>query len=300
MGKRIIYGTVLIAVIFMLLWMDWRMEQARFPMVWSGGDGVELMRGLPLAGMIVLLVWAGYAEMARLAAAGGMVILRWSGLFCAIMIATLPFWRQGLLWWPNAGMLTMLAAGVTLMLLFLHQIARYHTGEVMRRVGTTLLTVMYLGVGGAMVLAIRVDFGLKALGLYLLVVKATDMGAYFVGSAIGRHKLIPWLSPGKSWEGLAGGALAAGALGAGFAALYNPLCDAKVCGSVGVVWAAVFGLVLAVFGQGADLAESAMKRDAGIKDSGGSIPGFGGILDVLDSLLLSAPAGYFLLAVMRN
>jgi phosphatidate cytidylyltransferase len=201
---------------------------------------------------------------------------------------------QPLASWPHQGTLALVVAGLALMLLFVHQVARYRRQEVIRRIGSTLLAVVYLGVGLALILAIRIDFGLWAVALYLLTVKATDTGAYVVGSAWGRHKLIPWLSPGKSWEGLAGGIVAAGAVGAIFAAASG---DWAV---LGVAPAAIFGLVLGVFGQGADLAESAMKRDAGIKDSGTSIPGFGGVLDVLDSLLLSSPAAYILLAAMKG
>lgn len=294
MAKRIIFGSILIAIIVLLLWMDHAMQASQFPRRCHGWENCQTLPGLPLACMLALLAWVGFGEIGRLSAAAGMGLLSASGRACTLVIATLPFWQQSLASWSHLRTLALLVAGLTLMLLFVHQVARYRTQEVIRRIGSTLLAVIYLGVGLALVLAIRIDFGLGAMVLYLLTVKATDMGAYFVGSAWGKHKLIPWLSPGKSWEGLAGGVAAAGALGAIFAAASGGWAV------LGVLPATVFGLVLGVFGQGADLAESAMKRDAGIKDSGTSIPGFGGVLDVLDSLLLSSPVAYLLLAAMKG
>ena len=97
--------------------------------------------------------------------------------------------------------------------------------------------------------------------MILLVVKATDIGGFFGGRALGKHKLIFWLSPGKTWEGL------------------------------------IFGGVLGGIGQAGDLLESLMKRDAEVKDSGALVPGFGGILDIIDSPLLAAPFAYLMFSL---
>ncbi|MEI6787922.1 MAG: CDP-archaeol synthase [bacterium] len=140
-----------------------------------------------------------------------------------------------------------------------------------------------------------------ALIVYLvLVVKASDMGAYFVGSLVGRHKMFPRISPGKTWEGLAGGFLA------GIAAsmiLYwlwrspDPNLPVAEFGRLSLTWghALFLGAFLAAIGVVGDLVESLLKRSAGLKDSGQLFPGMGGILDVLDSLLFAAPALYFYL-----
>ena len=126
--------------------------------------------------------------------------------------------------------------------------------------------------------------------LFLAAVKCTDIGAYFVGSAVGRHKLIVWLSPGKSWEGLIGGL--AFAAGVSILVAWAWKIDAAV-------WeAAVFGVAVALAGQFGDLCESLLKRSARVKDSGAALPEFGGVLDLLDSPLLAAPVGYVLLAAM--
>jgi phosphatidate cytidylyltransferase len=124
-----------------------------------------------------------------------------------------------------------------------------------------------------------------------LIVKGGDMLAYTMGSSIGMHKLIPRISPKKTWEGAAGGLI--GGLIAGLIVWgWFP------CGlSLGV--ALIMGAVLNVIGQVGDLAESMLKRDANMKDSSGFIPGMGGALDLLDSLLLTLPALYFYLAFFR-
>lgn len=125
----------------------------------------------------------------------------------------------------------------------------------------------------------------------LAVTKFTDMGAYITGSVIGRHKLIPHVSPGKTWEGFGGALLFAQLAGCGlFAAFPAPL---SMLGHYGHVIALGFLLaVLAVFG---DLAESVLKRALNAKDSGHILPGIGGALDLIDSLCLTAPALYFYL-----
>jgi phosphatidate cytidylyltransferase len=128
----------------------------------------------------------------------------------------------------------------------------------------------------------------------VLLVKSSDIGAYAVGMTLGRHKLIPWLSPGKTREGLAGGIATAALVGAGLAAA-TP--SGESIAAIPIWLGAVAGAVAAVTGQIGDLAESLLKRDAGVKDSGRMLPGMGGILDVVDSLLFAGPALYWLFRI---
>lgn len=153
--------------------------------------------------------------------------------------------------------------------------------------GGALLAFVYLGLMFGFLLAIRRDHSISALLWVLMVTKLCDIGAYFTGTAIGRHKLIPWLSPGKTWEGLAGGVTLSAIAGVAGASLLGQATQTS--------WwiVAVAAGVLALVGQAGDLFESVMKRDAGIKDSGKSIPGFGGVLDVIDSPLVVAPIAYW-------
>jgi len=126
----------------------------------------------------------------------------------------------------------------------------------------------------------------------LLITKSMDIGAYFTGRSIGRHKLIPWLSPGKTWEGLFGGVAVAAAVGAGAASFSH---HARL--DFPVLWwhGAVFGAFLGLIGQAGDLLASLLKRDAGMKDYSQRLLGFGGVLDVIDSPLLVAPIAYWCL-----
>jgi phosphatidate cytidylyltransferase len=125
--------------------------------------------------------------------------------------------------------------------------------------------------------------------MYLVVVtKFTDIGAYLIGSSLGRHKMIPRISPKKTWEGTAGGIIfaLAGSLGCFY---WLP----KIAADGMMVWqAVVLGLLLGVAAVIGDLAESLIKREAGVKDSSQILPGHGGALDLVDSLLFTAPLLY--------
>ncbi|MGF1677901.1 MAG: phosphatidate cytidylyltransferase [Candidatus Methylacidiphilales bacterium] len=129
------------------------------------------------------------------------------------------------------------------------------------------------------------------LAAYLIAVtKCTDIGAYLVGVRVGRHQMSPDISPKKTWEGFAAGMLSG--------LMCSFLMVWLLPGSLGVLsWihALVLGLMIPLVSVLGDLAESVVKRDANIKDSGGFIPGIGGSLDLIDSLLYTAPLFYFYL-----
>jgi phosphatidate cytidylyltransferase len=132
----------------------------------------------------------------------------------------------------------------------------------------------------------------------IAVTKFTDMGAYIVGSAIGRHKMIPHVSPGKTWQGF-GGAIAFALLaGCGLFAWFHDDMPGFATGLHALGgWPAVIGLsvVIALVAVVGDLAESVLKRSLGAKDSGQMLPGIGGALDLIDSLCFTAPVLYFYL-----
>lgn len=163
--------------------------------------------------------------------------------------------------------------------------------------GGTLLAFVYLGLMFGFVLAIRREHSAWVLLWFLLTTKSCDIGAYFTGKAVGRHKLIPWLSPGKTWEGLAGGVVLAAGVGVlGIVAVREWAGVATPPAWTGAVGGAIF----AVVGQMGDLVMSLFKRDAGLKDASRVLPGFGGVLDVLDSPLLAAPAAYWWLHAVER
>ncbi len=125
---------------------------------------------------------------------------------------------------------------------------------------------------------------------FIIVTKFSDVGAYCTGSLIGRHKMIPRISPGKTWEGFGGAIVISTACSVTLALVLKE----KLAGMT-VVHAIILGVILSSAAVVGDLIESLFKREAGVKDSGKFFPGIGGILDLLDSLLFNAPLMYLYL-----
>lgn len=177
---------------------------------------------------------------------------------------------------------------------FIRQIACRQTERPWDTMAGTLLGVVYVAFLFNYLLKLMVGWGPgvdgRMLLLYLIaVVKCTDIGAYSVGCAIGRHKLIPRISPKKTWEGVIGGVLT----GLTASLLFVYFGHGRI-GLFAFSWtdAVLLGLLLPVAGVVGDLIESLLKRAAGVKDSGTYIQGMGGLLDVIDSLLFTAPLLY--------
>lgn len=147
--------------------------------------------------------------------------------------------------------------------------------------------------GGWMIL--RQEHAAWILGGAVLTAKSCDIGAYFTGLSIGRRKLVPWLSPKKTWEGLLGGLVASTLVGWALANWSASLADSA--DHIAPALGAALGAAMGLLGQAGDLAESLLKRVAGAKDSGRTLPGLGGIFDVMDSLL---PAGLLLPLVLAR
>ena len=188
-----------------------------------------------------------------------------------------------LIWPPVVATLTAAVLGQ------LVQEVRRFTGDghATARAASGLFALLYLGLLPSFLVRLRwlPEVGLWAVVATVFVPKVGDIGAYFTGRAVGRHKMAPTLSPKKTWEGFAGGlaASAGTAVGIGFAAPLFPH---------GPLEAAAFGLVVGTAGVLGDLFESLLKRDAQVKDASATLPGFGGVLDVIDSILFAAPVSY--------
>ena len=188
-----------------------------------------------------------------------------------------------------------------------------------------MLLIVYLGFFGSFALQLRCgrdapdQAGVWLLLLILVITKASDIGGYFVGSTLGRHKLIRSISPGKSVEGTIGGIVASAAVAVLFVMVAMPASASLTQGAAGpdplglrsaaliladlpagspLLRAAILGSLLSIVGLLGDLVESSFKRDACVKDSGKVVPRFGGILDLVDSPLFAVPVGWFLLTAL--
>lgn len=274
---RLIFGTLMTvfftAVVVLDGWLDGSMTA-------SAADDKPVQATM-LCILIALLAIPAQLEFARLAAAKNIRIFTPFSIVASILFATCWYWPQ--IFCISIGMYLAFLSVLTLLGLFLYQYLRYQTSAVLANCGVNYFSIFYLGLLSSFCLAIRIDFGLWPFLMFVFVVKSADIGAYAIGSLFGRHKFSPKISRGKSWEGMAG------AVGVAIivAILFSSASD------IMNRWlAAIFGLCFAFIGQLGDLAESMIKRDAEQKDSANVVPGFGGILDIIDSPLVAASLAY--------
>lgn len=277
---RLTFGPIFIALLLVVLWLDQFAEDQ-----WGWRPGVVILVAIMLP---AIRIAAG--ELARMYEAKGTWVSA-PAMFLAGVAGCIGLIAFG----PGGGrddvmlrLLQVASAGCAALALawLLHARERRPSGALHAGSAATLAFV-YLGLMPGFFLALRAEHPAWTLAAAILVVKACDIGAYATGMTLGKHKLIYWLSPGKTWEGLVGGVVSSAIVSL---LLLAPLADLTPG------YALVVGAVLGLVGQIGDLAESLLKRDAGIKDSGSVLPGFGGVLDLIDSPLLAAPVAYWLLA----
>lgn len=157
-------------------------------------------------------------------------------------------------------------------------------GSALLNLSTTLLGVLYISLFLGTLIGLRELLGGYAVMSVFAIIWICDSAAFHVGSALGKHKLFPRVSPQKSWEGAAAGLI--------FAIVSALAAKYLVLGFLSVASAVIIGTIVGTIGQLGDLVESLMKRDAGVKDSSTLIPGHGGAFDRFDSMLLVAPCVY--------
>ena len=294
---RLFSAGIILAVLLSLLWLDAR--QAVF-----GVAGVWLMPVLLVLSVMAteevlsLLRAKGHRPVAWPAYLGSVAV---AGAACLPIVTRLTGQPLPLVE-PGRLDLSFCVFGLAIAVAFAAEMQRFaRPGNSVVNVGLLVLTIAYTGVLISFLAALRLidmgPLGLAAVVSLILVVKLTDTGAYFTGRTLSRlmktHKMTPILSPGKTWEGAVGGLLSA-ILGSClfFTVIYPWMMDSSRS-IVPPVWTwIVYGVVLAITGTLGDLAESLMKRDMERKDSSTWLPGLGGVLDILDSILMSAPAAY--------
>ncbi len=289
LAKRVIFGSLLIAAFTGLFLLDGYLGMLVVQNTLPVG-----FRGFVLAVLAVLMTAAGAVELRRLALARKMNLPLLPMMITVALTAAHPYWSVWLPGDQTASLAVVMLAGL-LLAGIVQAIKIGNTGALVNLAGTCF-AICYLGLGGWFILEIRFlgadssniwgQIGLVL--LFLACVKSCDIGAYFTGRFLGRHKWVPSISPGKTWEGFFGGIIWAGLIASLFAA-FSDIIDMSM--------AILFGVLVAVTGQLGDLLESMLKRDAGSKDSARLIPEFGGVLDILDSVIIAAPFAYIVLAV---
>ena len=245
---------------------------------------VWLMPPAYFAGLVIIAAAIGQYELYTMARVRGITPLTVLGIVLgAIIILTIyrpiPPYRGGPFFWITLGVLAAIVARL---------FSRRPVEGALEDITVTIFGTLYVALLFAYQVAIHAGPpGKRWLVFLYLVIWASDTGAYYVGSTFGKHRLYEKISPKKSIEGLIGGVLAS--------VLIAVLCKVWLVPAIGIIEAAVLGAVLALVGTVGDLAESLIKRSAGVKDSGTIIPGHGGILDRMDSMLFAAPVLFFYL-----
>ena len=260
--------------------------------VWAGGPALVTLLALASG----LAAWEFY----RLAEARGARPLTVAGVGLSALVPLLVHARYLGYWVPPVSVVVLLVPALLSLALFTRGVA----GGPMSAVSTTLLGVLYTGGMLSSVYALRYhEFIIDAKGgtaLVLLPVVVTwinDSGAYLAGRAFGNARLMPSVSPGKTWAGAYGGVVASVLCTWVFAQFVLPPMAHLTMQPVPVL---VTGIVLSLAAQVGDLAESMFKREAGVKDSSHLIPGHGGVLDRVDSLLFTLPVGYVLVGLFLS
>ena len=299
---RLFLGLSIIAVLIGSCWLDgWLDDRASVAGIVLFPLAIFLVA---LAGREALdLIEATGARPIRWAVHGGNLLVVgccwgtsvWCG--CGVGAAAVdadtsgPWSDAGWFCSTTAGLGTLLAFSAAILLVFIAEMWRFESPRhVTANVAAAVLAVGYVGLSFALIVLLRMAWGVEALASLVIVVKMSDTGAYTVGRLIGRNKMAPKLSPGKTVEGLVGG-IAFAMIGAWLTFSWLVPGTTPWWG-----WAA-FGLLVGGAGIVGDLAESLLKRDAGWKDSSRWMPGFGGVLDIFDSLLLAAPVALALWAL---
>lgn len=233
--------------------------------------------------MVIFFIAVGLYEFFAMLEKKGIKIYRYFGIGMGIMIPLSILIRFELTkkW-------ELLFIVLTLLFLIIMQFKRRQNSGVIVDISTTLFGLLYIAWFFSFLIKIRnLAGGTGLLTAVLFITKLGDIGAYLVGSSFGKTPLIPRISPKKSVEGAIAG-LVFSVLGALISAPFLRFTFLHLV---------IFGISLGVLGQLGDLSESLIKRDCGVKDSGSILPGMGGILDEIDSLLFTAPVFYFYVSI---
>lgn len=294
LGARVVSGVLIVAALVLTLYLD-QWLAPWFPLWFCvTGAGMAAVT-VELAGLMDETATRPSLQVA-LGGVAAILLANWAPHIVSMRPASDRI--SAIVFEPSAAVSSLgwplLSFVAVFMLTFVVESLRFkEPGRAVASIAGTILIVGYAGLLGTFVIQMRwldgCKHGLMPLAFLIASTKGADTGAYTVGRIAGRHKLWPAVSPNKTIEGAVGGLA--------FALIAALLVEWVARSSVslsGVGWPAAicFGLVLGVVGQLGDLMESMIKRDCRRKDASAVVPGFGGVLDVLDSTLFAAPVAY--------
>jgi len=269
-NNRFYSSTVLISLTALLLTMDW-------------GTLV----------LILALTIGGLYEFFYMIKKKGIPIYSYFGIFIGILIPVSIY--KGFELTKNWELLFIVIAFISILFM---QFARKDNSNAIVGISTTMFGIFYVSWLFSFLIKVRFLLpgpeGIKLLAFILIVTKSGDIGALLIGSWLGKHPLLPRISPGKSVEGCLGSFA--------FSIMAAVLCRSFLPADIHFpLWHVAFmGAFFGGIGQVGDLSESLIKRDCNVKDSGKLLPGMGGVLDVIDSLLFAGPAFYLYMSSVLN
>lgn len=291
---RLLLSVVFISGLVGLCWLDWHASR----------PGIFL---LPLAIVAAGLAASELLAMFRKRGHEPLAGVVYGGVLVTVLGSAAPgLWPESIaqgtvqgIGWVAVGL------AIGLLLALIGELRRYEGGgRATTNLSLSAFAILYVGGLVGFLIQLRLvgggdgRLGMLALVSMIAIVKSSDIGQYTAGRLFGKRKLAPTVSPGKTWEGVSGGvvfAFAAAWLMMTYAApamLGGDRVDAVPVGTL-----ALFVIALVASGIVGDLAESMLKRDAGVKDSSSWMPGFGGVLDLIDSLLGAAPVAFLFWAM---
>lgn len=271
---RIIFGIIMFAVFFSILSLDLIFHtDVAFGCLATLAGGIGLYEFYRIAGK------NGFSPF-RIS---GIIVGGW--LFVAYWLST----RKGL----DAHFLRQETILASLLWLFAIQACVRGTKDAIKNISVTMLGILYVFFLLSFAITLRyLPQGICILILVLLISKFGDIGGYLLGRKYGRHKLAPSISPNKTIEG----ACFSLSFSISIAVIFNLIPQIRI---MSVPWSVLFGATVGLFAMMGDLAESVLKRDVNVKDSSRLVPAFGGVLDIIDCLLMSMPVAYYFLVFFK-
>lgn len=231
--------------------------------------------------VVTLLTGVALYEFFKMVSNKGIFVYKYFGILTGLLLPVIVYLKYG----GFVPDLEPFLIVVISLFVFVLQFIRKDNSQVLAGIAITLLGILYISWFFSFILRLKyLPNGSYLVSFLLLVTKAGDTGAYFTGSLAGRHNLVPRISPKKTVEGTLGGFLAS--IATAF------LARGLLPGS-SFIDLLMLGILLGVLSQIGDLSESLIKRDCQVKDSAAYLPGLGGVLDVIDSLLFTTPIFYF-------